>query len=453
MKNLLLIAACAILFASAVTAQKAVETWGCPEKDYKCQLDGRMRALQADPKNPENYYNLGIVYQRSGAHKEAVEAFSMYITIPGLKPEMLADGYNNRAMSHRRLNRPDLAHADYTKAIERLPKKPDFLVNRGAASADMRKLDDALADFTRAIEIDPKFALAYAGRGNLYAGTSRYDEAIKDLSTAIELNPQNAEPYYTRAYVYRAKREFAKAIPDLDKYITLNPGNDRYLADGYLNRGIAYAVTGKPEQAEKDFSKTIELAPRYIDAYQARAVLYREMKKPDLAEADERKATELSGRSASPAPGGQTKSSFEYLAEGSKYYASGDYKRAIPPYQKALDLEKKEQKLERELWIVLVDNLGMAYGITGNIKSSFAVFEYGISKEPTYPLFYYNMACGYGELDDEDNAIKWLRPAFKHKANMLPGTRFPNPETDSSFAKFRDSEKFKKAIAEMKNGK
>ena len=143
----------------------------------------------------------------------------------------------------------------------------------------------------------------------------------------------------------------------------------------------------------------------------------------------------------------------DYLREGSVFYAGGEYAKAIKPYQKALDLEKQERKLERKFWILLVDNLGMAYGITGDIKSSFAVFEYGISVEPTYPLFYYNIACGYGELGDEDNAIKWLRSAFKYRANMLQGERFPNPETDSSFAKFLDSEKFKKAIAEMRSGK
>ena len=143
------------------------------------------------------------------------------------------------------------------------------------------------------------------------------------------------------------------------------------------------------------------------------------------------------------------KTSMDYLREGSAAYMNGEYKKAIPPYQKALDLEKQERKLEKKFWIVLVDNLGMAYGITGDIKSSHAVFEYGISKEQTYPLFYYNMACGYGELGDEDNAIKYLRLAFKHKGNMIAGERFPNPETDSSFEKFRDSEKFKKAVAEM----
>jgi hypothetical protein len=56
------------------------------------------------------------------------------------------------------------------------------------------------------------------------------------------------------------------------------------------------------------------------------------------------------------------------------------------------------------------------------------------------------VACGYGEFGDEDNAIKWLRLAFKYKANMLPGERFPNPEADSSFEKFRESNKFKRRL-------
>ena len=145
------------------------------------------------------------------------------------------------------------------------------------------------------------------------------------------------------------------------------------------------------------------------------------------------------------------KTSLQYASEASNYYLEGNYKKAIPLYQKAVDLEKKERKLPKALWIVVVDNLAMAYGITGGIKNSMSDLEYGISKEPTYPLFYYNMACGYGELGDEDKAILWLRLAFKHKANMIPGEQFPNPETDTSFAKFRDSEKFRQAVTDMKD--
>jgi tetratricopeptide (TPR) repeat protein len=450
MKSITSIFACILLLSTPLFAQKpALETWGCPEKDYKCQLDVRMKALQADPKNPENYYNLGVVFQRSGNHAQAVESFSMYVSIPGLKPELQADGYNNRGISHRALRKLDLALADYSKANELDPKNPRFLVNRGNVNRDMRKADAALEDYAAALKVDPQFALAYSNRGHFWLESGKNEEAIKDLSKAIELDATNAEPFYSRAMAYRATRQFAKAIPDLDKYIALDPGNDKYLADGYLNRGIAHAVTGKPEQAEKDVSKAIALAPTYVDAYRVRAVVYRDLKKPELAEADEKKAAELTTGGTLPATADTAKTSMEYLAEGSKYYMAGDYKRAIGPYQKALDLEKQQQKLPRNLWIVLLDNLGMAYGITGDIKASFGVFEYGIGKEPTYPLFYYNMACGYGELGDEDNAIKYLRLAFKHRSNVLEGTRFPNPETDSSFAKFRNSDKFKKALKEM----
>ncbi len=151
---------------------------------------------------------------------------------------------------------------------------------------------------------------------------------------------------------------------------------------------------------------------------------------------------------ASPALG-QQRTSKDHFMEANVWYVMGEYKKAIKPYQKALDLEKQERKLERQFWIVLVDNLGMSYGITGDIKRSMAVFEYGIKEEPTYPLFYYNMACGYGELGDEDNAIKNLRLAFKYKANMPKTNASVGPETDTSFAKFRKSKKFDAAISEM----
>ncbi|MFN0139494.1 MAG: tetratricopeptide repeat protein [Pyrinomonadaceae bacterium] len=283
----------ALIFCFFVTVLQGYgQTWGCPEKDYKCQLDVRMRALQSDPKNPENYYNLGIVFQRSGAHKEAIESFSMYIVIPGVKPELQADGYNNRGISQRALKRPELAYDDYTKAIELNSKKPEFLVNRGNASADMKKFDQAFGDYQRAITLDPRYAQAYAQRGILYSTQARIDDALRDFAKSIELDPKYAEPYYNRGTIYFQRKEWAKAIPDFDKYVGLAE-SPSYLADGYMNRGICHYYNGNKQKALEDFSKVIEIQPTQPKAYQARAMLYREMKKDDLAAADERKAAEL----------------------------------------------------------------------------------------------------------------------------------------------------------------
>ncbi len=140
----------------------------------------------------------------------------------------------------------------------------------------------------------------------------------------------------------------------------------------------------------------------------------------------------------------------KYIGEGSALFSKGDYQGAIKPYQKALDLEDKNPTLEKSIWRVLVDNLGMAYGISGDLKKAKATFEYGLSKDPDYPMFHYNMACTFAEMNDEDQTIAYLRSAFKNKENMIAGEVMPNPATDDSFARFMKDEKFLNAIKEIK---
>ena len=141
----------------------------------------------------------------------------------------------------------------------------------------------------------------------------------------------------------------------------------------------------------------------------------------------------------------------ELMREGSSYYLKHDFERAIGPYQEALDLEKENRTLDKTLWKVLVDNLGMAYGITGDLDKAKETFKYGISKDPDYPMFYYNMACTYGEKEDMDKAIEYLKLAFDRRKNMIPGEKMPNPGTDSSFERFMKDETFKAALRELKH--
>ena len=140
----------------------------------------------------------------------------------------------------------------------------------------------------------------------------------------------------------------------------------------------------------------------------------------------------------------------EYLRKGSAFYLQRDYKKAIPPYQKALDLEKEKPTLEKTLWRVLVDNLGMAYGISGDLKKAKETFEYGLTKDPKYPMFHYNMACTYAEMNDPDKAIIYLKQAFEFKENMIRGEAMPDPWTDDSFQRFMSNDKFVNALKELR---
>jgi hypothetical protein len=150
--------------------------------------------------------------------------------------------------------------------------------------------------------------------------------------------------------------------------------------------------------------------------------------------------------SAASKPEGQTdtRMSSDYFVEGSRYYVANDFKNAIGPYEKALSSEKEQRQLTKNYWRVLVDNLGMAYGITGDLSHSEETFNYGISQDPDYPMFYYNLGCVAAERNDMDKAMDYLRKAFALKTNAIPGEGMPDPRRDDSFQRFMSNAQFRK---------
>jgi tetratricopeptide (TPR) repeat protein len=138
--------------------------------------------------------------------------------------------------------------------------------------------------------------------------------------------------------------------------------------------------------------------------------------------------------------------SMEYFREGSLLFNKGRFRESIGPYQKALDLEKQDSRLEKNFWRVLVDNLGMAYGVTGSLDKAKETFEYGVTQDKTYPLFYYNLTCAYAEKDDLDDTMVNLKTAFENKQNTIPGESMPDPRRDDSFQRFMQNKKFRELV-------
>jgi tetratricopeptide (TPR) repeat protein len=121
---------------------------------------------------------------------------------------------------------------------------------------------------------------------------------------------------------------------------------------------------------------------------------------------------------------------FQY---GSFFYLKKNYGRAIVYYERALDQEKRNPTLHKNSGRVLIDNLGMAYGMTGNLEKSRKTLEYGISNDPTFPMYYYSLACTYAELNDPKQAIQNLKTAGEYKNNMIAGEQRPDPLKHPSF--------------------
>jgi hypothetical protein len=77
------------------------------------------------------------------------------------------------------------------------------------------------------------------------------------------------------------------------------------------------------------------------------------------------------------------------------------------------------------------------------------MFNYGVSIDPNYPLFYYNIACVYGEKRDMANAIVYLQKAFANKAYGIPGEGMPDPRKDDSFTTFMKDDHFVRTVTSL----
>jgi tetratricopeptide (TPR) repeat protein len=134
---------------------------------------------------------------------------------------------------------------------------------------------------------------------------------------------------------------------------------------------------------------------------------------------------------------------------GSIFYLHRDWTRASAHYERSLQLEKQKRELNPKQWNVLVDNLGMAYGMSGEMSKAKATFEYGAEENPTYPMFRYNLACTESELGDLDAALGQLKLAFQNKSYSNPGEGIPDPAKDDSFKRYLSDPRFAKLTKEL----
>lgn len=111
-----------------------------------------------------------------------------------------------------------------------------------------------------------------------------------------------------------------------------------------------------------------------------------------------------------------------YFLGGALFYQK-KYEAAIEVYEPLVAEELEDPQLagllrNPEPPLALLDNLAMAYGLTGNYEKCSATLQAGISLAPDYPYFYVNRGCFFAEMGGrEDEALQstelGLRKAMK----------------------------------------
>jgi predicted Zn-dependent protease len=134
---------------------------------------------------------------------------------------------------------------------------------------------------------------------------------------------------------------------------------------------------------------------------------------------------------------------------GQSLFKQQKFADAVGPFEKARELEAGGIKLNSDQHRILVDQLVIAYGISGNLKKAHSLLDDAIRQDPDYPLNYYNLACAFAEEGDKPKMLANLSTAFQHKDHVLKGEQMPDPRTDDSFQNYVHDADFVKLMKQL----
>ncbi len=247
-------------------------------RDYAMAEKYLTMAIQLDPNEPVNHYNLGIVYMQRQQYEKALAEFKAAES-SGVYEEKLLEGLSQAYAS---LERYDESIA----VLERLQPVQNRNVAIIARLAELyyRKgdLDTAFEYYKQITVYEPvseNARVAYANMGNIRDDQHRYDEAIAFYKKSLAIDPKDSSTLYNLgiAYKHAGKPELAvSAFNEAARYNPDNPKPRLAIADLYYEKGYL-------DLALDEYIKVVRLWPHLQEAQFTLGMLYYSKGRHDYA--------------------------------------------------------------------------------------------------------------------------------------------------------------------------
>lgn len=227
------------------------------QKQYGPALKDIYKAIKLKPDKMLYYYHRARIELSIGDYSRALTDINTYLAKNSDDPRAL----QTRAIIKRYYNDMQGAIADYTKAIELVPRSKYFYVGRSNAYTELGQYAKAIADCEKAEAIDQRYAEAYFFAGIAWMDSGRINMAVKMLTAAIGLDPSNYRYYETRGYLYQLLNDNVKAGKDFTTALSLNP-----YSMAYLNLSDIQAAAEDTTAAIASLDSVMKLRPYYPSA-------------------------------------------------------------------------------------------------------------------------------------------------------------------------------------------
>ena len=328
------------------------------------------QAIALKPDYVNAHYNRGATLQE---FKRLEDALASYDKVLRLKPDH-SDSYNNRGLVLQRLGRHDEALASFDRASALNPGHVKAQNNRGALLHTLQRHKEALASFDRAIVLEPANAEFHNRRGVILREMKRPEDALPSFEQAIALKPGIAEFHNNRGVSLRAVKRFDEAAASHDQAIALEPGT----AEFHHRRGMICANKGDMQEAERMFSRALELNPDFPDPLTALA----NIRKYKNADDDDIKRMQRLLDSAAIPPDGREKLFFSL---GKIYDDLGCYEEAFACYERGNQMRNAGVSYDPDQVVALANDIMNVF------SRDFLARPFASASESRSPLFVVGM--------------------------------------------------------------
>ena len=247
-------------------------------RDFDKALADANEAIRIDPLLDDAWAVRGLIRLRRQEDDAALNDLNEAIRLnPNNVKALTWRGYIQCSY----MDQDEAAEHDLTEAIRLAPDTGYAYLARARANWHLDRPELALADYDKAI-------------------------SLPDPSGVVSKDRFACHAYFARGQYYKCHGFLALAIADFTEAIRLSTDTRLFpeRAHAFLERGNAYFRKGDLSQAIEDFTEVIRLEPEYYRAYQSRARAFRTLGDNLNAQQDEDKARELRRSELGLAPGG-----------------------------------------------------------------------------------------------------------------------------------------------------
>ncbi len=259
-------------------------------------------------------------------------------------------------------------------------------------------------------------------------------------SLAGTQEPTTARGYYERGHVHEQNKRYAEALGDYSKAIELDP---RFF-DAYFFRSSLYA--GHPSlqkreyaKAVADLTKMLEIEPKYFSARFNRALCYESLREYDKAIADYSKIIDADTDFSRH---GDTKEkclarAHHYRGRAYQWYKK-DYAKAAADYTDALRLDPEIQEMVHY-------RRGETYHALKEYSKAQDDFAVALGRDPNYPNLLNSWAWQLATCPDRKYRDGWKALAYAARAIEKSKGARPQP-FDTLAAACAETNQFAEAV-------